>query len=428
MSRLAAGRALAVLALAGAAALAGLGIARALGAPPPAGVQARALAIETGLRCPVCQGLSVASSPSTIAAGMRQIIVAQVRAGRSPAQVRGYFTARYGPWILLDPPRRGIGWLVWLAPPAGLASGLGGIGWLLRRRKRGGPAGVIPPDAEARAAVDAACHSGHGLEDDEVAAALALLTAVREDPASSQHAEAYAIGLAAAALAAAARPPAAAHPAPALPAPGPGDEGPLPAGPAAGGRTLAEADPPPRAPGPAARRRLRRLALPLAANGFAAALAVALIAGLHPRAPGTVPTGTFAGSGAGPLAALRADAAAHPRDPSAWLALGLASDDGGNLAQAYQDYSRAAALDPAALQPRLLLGSVLIRGGSPAEAVRLLTPLLASHPGEPPLLLALGLAQKAAGDPHAAAMLRRYLQLDPSGPQAAQVRALLASR
>jgi cytochrome c-type biogenesis protein CcmH len=101
------------------------------------------------LRCVVCQNLSVADSPSEMAAQMRAIVRERLEAGETPAQVREYFLARYGEWILLAPRRAGFNLLVWAFPIAAVVVGLVLVGLLLRRwtRRR--------HDAPARPAVDA---------------------------------------------------------------------------------------------------------------------------------------------------------------------------------------------------------------------------------------------------------------------------------
>lgn len=75
------------------------------------------------LQCPVCSGASVAESPSDLAGQMRAVIRAKLQAGESEQQIVGYFVERYGDSVLVQPPRRGVGLLVWLAPVAMLAIG-----------------------------------------------------------------------------------------------------------------------------------------------------------------------------------------------------------------------------------------------------------------------------------------------------------------
>lgn len=104
----------------------------ALFTAPPLPVD-RAEVLAGRLRCPTCQTVSVAESPSETARAMREIIAQQIAAGGSDDEIIAFFVDRYGTWILLDPPRSGAGWLLWLLPPAVL--GIGVVMALLRKRR-----------------------------------------------------------------------------------------------------------------------------------------------------------------------------------------------------------------------------------------------------------------------------------------------------
>lgn len=110
----------------------------------------RAHAIAARLRCPVCQSVSVADSPSETAAGMRTRIRDLIAEGKSDQQIIEYFQARYGPWVLLDPPLAGRTLLLWALPVVALVVGLLVIGG---RRRPGRPIQLTP---EQRAAVEQA--------------------------------------------------------------------------------------------------------------------------------------------------------------------------------------------------------------------------------------------------------------------------------
>ena len=114
--------------------------------PPSAAVaKARTDRLTTALRCPVCQGLSVSSSPSDAARAMAGRIEELVEAGYTEDQITGYFVDRYGAWVELEPPAEGWNKVLFVAPAVVVV--LGGL-WLgLRMRKQSAPRSVNRPQA-----------------------------------------------------------------------------------------------------------------------------------------------------------------------------------------------------------------------------------------------------------------------------------------
>ena len=88
------------------------------------------------LRCPVCQGLSVADSPSSMARNMKAEVREKLAAGYDQEQILAYFERSYGEFVRLDPPMRGVNWLVWFGPLAVLVAGGGVVAWAVRRSSR----------------------------------------------------------------------------------------------------------------------------------------------------------------------------------------------------------------------------------------------------------------------------------------------------
>jgi cytochrome c-type biogenesis protein CcmH len=102
-------------------------------APADSVLEARTTALAAELRCPVCQGNSIQDSPSELALQMRDVIRDQLRAGKTPDEVRAYFVAKYGEWILLSPKAEGLNLVVYLVPVVAVLIG-GLIVWRTVRR------------------------------------------------------------------------------------------------------------------------------------------------------------------------------------------------------------------------------------------------------------------------------------------------------
>lgn len=120
-----------------------------IGEPGPpvtdtAELDARERAIGLILRCPVCQGLSVADSSSDAARAMSARVRELVAAGYDDQQVLDFFADRYGDFILLAPPKEGVHWLLWAGPMVAVGAGLL---WLLARTRRTGGSAAAPVPA-----------------------------------------------------------------------------------------------------------------------------------------------------------------------------------------------------------------------------------------------------------------------------------------
>jgi len=95
--------------------------------------EARVQALGKLLRCPMCQGLSIADSGSSAARAQMDRVRELVAEGKTDDEIRAYFVARYGEWALLEPSAHGVNWLVWLLPVALLVVGALVISRLVRR-------------------------------------------------------------------------------------------------------------------------------------------------------------------------------------------------------------------------------------------------------------------------------------------------------
>jgi cytochrome c-type biogenesis protein CcmH len=113
-------------------------------------IEAMTRSLASELRCPVCQGLSIGDSPSELAGEMRDVIRDQLKAGKTPDEVRQYFIQKYGEWILLSPEPSGFNILVYAIPVAFLLTG-GWIVWRFIRKWSSTPPGSPPaPDVTTR--------------------------------------------------------------------------------------------------------------------------------------------------------------------------------------------------------------------------------------------------------------------------------------
>lgn len=98
-------------------------------------MEERARALQRQLRCLVCQGESIDESQAPLAAELRHLVREQMGEGKSDGQIKQFLVARYGDFILMEPPLQPDTYFLWLAPFVVLL-GAGGVAyWVIRRSK-----------------------------------------------------------------------------------------------------------------------------------------------------------------------------------------------------------------------------------------------------------------------------------------------------
>ena len=116
-----------------------LGVASAKEAAPASDdpvLEARVLAIAEELRCLVCQNETIAASQADLAVDLRKQIRIKLKAGQSKQQIVDFMVARYGDFVLYNPPLKASTLLLWLGPFALLALAAGVLAVNIGRRRK----------------------------------------------------------------------------------------------------------------------------------------------------------------------------------------------------------------------------------------------------------------------------------------------------
>ncbi|MFZ5446918.1 MAG: cytochrome c-type biogenesis protein [Myxococcota bacterium] len=106
------------------------------------------------LRCAVCQGVSIADSPASMARAQLDKVRELVAAGKSDDEIFDYFVERYGEWALMEPRKSGVTLGLWLAPVLLLVIGVLLIMGSTSRQKPVEAAPAPPADPEKSAEDD----------------------------------------------------------------------------------------------------------------------------------------------------------------------------------------------------------------------------------------------------------------------------------
>ena len=97
-------------------------------------LEARARSISKNLRCLVCQNQSIDDSDAPLAKDLRLLVRNQIVSGKTDEKIISDIVARYGDFVLLNPPINQKTIILWLSPMLILLAG--GVGLYIYFRKR----------------------------------------------------------------------------------------------------------------------------------------------------------------------------------------------------------------------------------------------------------------------------------------------------
>ncbi|MBS1190909.1 MAG: Cytochrome biosis protein [Rhodocyclaceae bacterium] len=130
--------------------LAPAGDAAPLAADPVA--EKRLTKLSEELRCLVCQNQSIADSHAELADDLRREIRGMIQAGKSDKEIIDFMVARYGDFVLYNPPFKAATLLLWVGPLLLMVVGLAMLGRHLKQRNRRVTDDAPLSDEEARRA------------------------------------------------------------------------------------------------------------------------------------------------------------------------------------------------------------------------------------------------------------------------------------
>lgn len=124
---------------------------------PVTAAKARTSYLDSVIKCPACEDLSIAQSDAPSSVSLRHRVASFVSDGWSEARIEDWVTGRYGSNALLVPPTSGVSSTLYLVPTVLVAGAAAGLGYFLWRRRsprdRGGPSTEEGgPSTEERAA------------------------------------------------------------------------------------------------------------------------------------------------------------------------------------------------------------------------------------------------------------------------------------
>ena len=87
------------------------------------------------LRCLVCQNQSISDSNADLAKDLREEIYSMLQQGKSEQEIIDFMVARYGDFVLYNPPLKPMTWVLWFGPAFAMLAGFVFVARIMRKQK-----------------------------------------------------------------------------------------------------------------------------------------------------------------------------------------------------------------------------------------------------------------------------------------------------
>jgi cytochrome c-type biogenesis protein CcmH len=104
--------------------------------------------LSNELRCLVCQNQSIADSNADLAKDLRDEIYGMLQQGKSEEEIVEFMVARYGDFVLYNPPLKPMTWLLWFGPAIALIVGFFFVVRIINRQKKAAVAEMSSEEIE----------------------------------------------------------------------------------------------------------------------------------------------------------------------------------------------------------------------------------------------------------------------------------------
>lgn len=104
--------------------------------PPSSAAAERISRLDSIIKCPACEDLSIAQSDAPTSVTLRYEVSAWVHAGWSDQRIEQVVVSRFGPGGLLLPAASGVDTFLYVIPLGAIGAAAACLGWFFWRRQR----------------------------------------------------------------------------------------------------------------------------------------------------------------------------------------------------------------------------------------------------------------------------------------------------